>query len=255
MSIKEGLMNFKNKVAIITGASRGIGRATALAMAKRGADILVNYYRSDQAAHEVADEITAMGRKAIAVHADIGDPHDIDLMFQEFDEHFDRLDVLVNNAGDAHLIPLENLTVDIWDDIMSLDLRGPFLCAKAAAKRMVPRKYGRIVNISSIAMTRGMEDDPAYAAAKSGMHGFTKSIARYLGKHNITVNTVAPGPIDTELAKKIPDEIRKAVAASSPLGKEGTPEDVADAILFFASDLSRHVTGQYILVDGGLEMP
>jgi 3-oxoacyl-[acyl-carrier protein] reductase len=172
------------------------------------------------------------------------------------DRVFGKLDILINNAGLGIPKPLEEITLEFWDNILDIDLTGPFLCTQAAAQRMIPRKYGRIVNISSIGGVRGMDIDPAYTAAKAGLLGLTKSTARYLGKHNITVNSVCPGPTDTDLPRQhLPAEMRLAVAKSSALGREAAPEDVADAILFFASDFSRHVTGQMILVDGGIVMP
>jgi 3-oxoacyl-[acyl-carrier protein] reductase len=248
-------MDFTGKVALVTGAGRGIGRATALALARGGADVLVNYLENQKTANEVVEKIQAMGKKALAVSADVGIPSEVTAMFQKLDGVFGRIDILVNNAGTGTPIPLEEITVDFWEKILQVDLTGPFLCAQAAAARMIPRKYGRIVNISSIGGVQGIGIDPAYAAAKAGLLGFTKSIARHLGKHNITVNAVSPGPTETELNRKLPEDMRKRVAESSALGRYGTPEDVADAILFFASDYSRHVTGQMILVDGGIAMP
>ena len=248
-------MDFKGKVALVTGGGRGIGRATALALARGGADVLVNYLENKERADEVVDKIQAMGRKAVAVQANVGNQSEVTAMFQQLDRALGPVDILINNAGTGVPIPLEEITIDFWNNILSVDLTGAFLCAQAAAAQMIPKKYGRIVNISSIGGVQGIAIDPAYAAAKSGLLGFTKSIARGLGKHNITVNAVSPGPIDTELNRKLPEEMRQRVADASALGHIGHPEDVADAILFFASDHSRHVTGQMILVDGGIAMP
>jgi 3-oxoacyl-[acyl-carrier protein] reductase len=248
-------MDFKDKVALVTGGSRGIGRATAIALAKGGADVIVNYLRDTDAAEEVVEKIKILDQKAIAVQADVGDPHQVIELFKQSDQDFDGLDILINNAGTGTLKPIEEISMDFWNEILRVDLTGPFLCTQAAAKRMIPKKYGRIVNVSSIGGVRGIADDPAYSAAKSGLNGFTKSMARYLGKHNIIVNTVAPGPTETELSQTLPPKMREGIAKASALGRMGTPEDVADAILFFASDYARHVTGQLILVDGGIEMP
>ena len=248
-------MDFTGKVALVTGGGRGIGRATALGLAQRGADVLVNYLQNKKTADEVVEKIQAMGRKALAVRANVGKQTEVKSMFLEMDSYFGQIDILINNAGTGKLIPLEEMTMDFWNSILEIDLTGPFLCAQAAAVRMIPRKYGRIVNISSIGGVNGIAMDPSYTAAKAGLMGFTKSIARYLGKHNITVNSVSPGPTDTELSAKLPKEMREHVARSSALGRIGSPEDVADAILFFASDYSRHVTGQMILADGGIVMP
>jgi 3-oxoacyl-[acyl-carrier protein] reductase len=249
-------MDLTGKVALVTGGARGIGRATALALAKGGADVLVNYLQNRDAADQVVKMIQGFGRKSVAVQADVGKRSEIVTLFEKLDKVFGRLDILINNAGTGIPKPLEEITLDFWESILQVDLTGPFLCTQAAAQRMIPRKYGRIVNISSIAGVRGMDIDPAYTAAKAGLLGFTKSMARYLGKYNITVNSVCPGPTDTDLPKKhLPEEIRVGVAKSSALGRIGKPEEVADAILFFASDYSRQVTGQMILVDGGIVMP
>jgi 3-oxoacyl-[acyl-carrier protein] reductase len=248
-------MDFLGKVALVTGGGRGIGRATALALARGGADVLVNYLENHKAANDVVKEIQAMGRKAVAAQANVGNQSEVTAMFQQLDQALGPIDILINNAGTGVPIPLEEIGIDFWNNILKVDLTGAFLCAQAAAARMIPRKYGRIVNVSSIGGVQGIAIDPAYSAAKAGLLGFTKSIARGLGKHNITVNAVSPGPIDTELNRKLPEEMRQRVADSSALGHIGQPEDVADAILFFASDYSRHVTGQMILVDGGIAMP
>lgn len=248
-------MNLSGKVALVTGGSRGIGKATSLALARAGADVLVNYLQNHAAAAAVVEEIKGMGRRCIAVAADVGERSDVKALYERLDETFGKLDILVNNAGTGTIKPLEEITVEFWENILRVDLTGPFLCTQAAARRMIPRRYGRIVNISSIGGVRGMGMDPPYSAAKAGLLGFTKSTARYLGKYNITVNAVSPGPTETELSRTLPEEVRAGAAKSSALGRMGTAEEVADAILFFASDYSRHVTGQMILVDGGIVMP
>lgn len=249
-------MDFTGKVALVTGGGRGIGRATALALARAGADVLVNYLQNRDAANQVVEMIQALGRRSLAVPANVGKRSEVETLFEQLDKAFGKLDILVNNAGTGVPKPLEEITLDFWERILQVDLTGPFLCTQAAARRMIPRKYGRIVNVSSIAGVHGMGIDPAYTAAKAGLLGFTKSAARYLGQYNITVNSVSPGPTDTDLPRQhLSEEMRVGVAKSSALGRIGNPEDVADAILFFASDYSRHVTGQMILVDGGIVMP
>jgi len=249
-------MNLTGKVALVTGGGRGIGRATALALGRAGADVLVNYRQNHESATEVVKMIQSLGRKSVAVRANVGNQSEVEVLFTELDRNFGKLDILVNNAGIGSLIPLEQITLDFWDSVLRVDLTGPFLCTQAAARRMIPNKYGRIVNVSSIAAVHGMDLDPTYTAAKAGLLGFTKSTARYLGKYDITVNAVCPGPTDTELpGKEIPKEMVEAIVKSSALGRIGKPEEVADVILFLASDYSRHVTGQMMLVDGGIEMP
>lgn len=248
-------MDLTDKIALVTGGSRGIGRAACLSLAQAGADVVVNYFRNQEAANEVVHAIQDLGRRAIAVKADVGNQRETEAMFARLDEAFGRIDILVNNAGTGLSQPLEKLTVDAWNNLLNTYLTGPFLCTQAAANRMIPRKYGRIVNVSSIAGVRGMELDPAYSAAKAGLLGFTKSVARYLGKHNITVNAIAPGPTITQGVEHVPEEVMNKNVQLSALGRPGKPEDIADAIRFFASDDSRHVTGQMILVDGGIIMP
>jgi len=249
-------MNLTGKVALVTGGGRGIGRATALALGRAGADVLVNYRQNHESATEVVKMIQSLGRKSVAVRANVGNQSEVEVLFTELDRTFGKLDILVNNAGIGSLIPLEKITLDFWDSVLRVDLTGPFLCTQAAARRMIPKKYGRIVNVSSIAAVHGMDLDPTYTAAKAGLLGLTKSAARYLGKYDITVNAVCPGPTDTELpGKEIPKEMVEAIVKSSALGRIGKPEEVADVILFLASDYSRHVTGQMMLVDGGIEMP
>jgi 3-oxoacyl-[acyl-carrier protein] reductase len=248
-------MDFTGKVALVTGGGRGIGRATALVLARKGADVAVNYLQNDATAGEVVKAIQEMGRKSVAIKANVGVESEVEAMFADIDLVFGRIDILVNNAGTGKVIPLDEITLEFWNSVLQVDLTGPFLCTRAAAKRMTAQKYGRIVNISSIGGVRGIGPDPSYTAAKSGLIGFTRSAARYLGQHNITVNTVSPGPVHTELSATLPDSMRSDVIKTSALGRWGRPEDVADAILFFASDYSRHVTGQMILADGGIHMP
>jgi 3-oxoacyl-[acyl-carrier protein] reductase len=249
------MMDFTGKVALVTGGGRGIGRATALGLARGGADVIVNYLRDRDSAKEVVEGIESLGRKALSVQADVGSQPEVEALFAHVDRAFGKIDILINNAALGGPKSLEEIDLDFWDRILKINLTGPFLCTQAAARRMIPRKYGRIVNVSALAGVRGGDMNPAYTASKAGLMGFTKSAARYLGKHNITVNCVSPGPIETEFSKQLPEQIRANVAKLSALGRAGAPEDAADAILFFASDLSRHVTGQMILADGGIEMP
>lgn len=248
-------MDLSGKVALVTGGGRGIGRATALALARAGADVVVNYVRNHEAAMEVVQGIEALGKRAVAVQANVGVPSEVEALFGRADEAFGALSILINNAGTGTLKPLEEVTVDFWNQMLQIDLTGPFLCTQAAVRRMVPRRYGRIVNVSSIGAVVGIGLDAPYTAAKAGLLGFTKSSARYLGRHNITVNSVCPGPTDTDLGRALPEEMRTGVANRSATGRISTPEEVADAILFFASDYCRQVTGQTILVDGGINMP
>jgi 3-oxoacyl-[acyl-carrier protein] reductase len=248
-------MDLSGRTALVTGSSRGIGRATAIALAREGADVIVNYVRNQAAAMEVKEAIEGHGRHAMAVQADVSIPSEVEALFKEIDTHFGRLDILVNNAAISHIALLEETTVNLWNNVIQGDLTSAFLCTQAAALRMIPKKYGRIVNISSIGGVLGMEIDPAYSAAKSGLLGLTRSTARSLGRHNITVNAVCPGLVETDMSSILPEEVRPWTIQESALHRIGVAEDVADAILFFASDYSRHVTGQTLLVDGGVAMP
>ena len=249
------MFDLTGKTALVTGGAMGIGRGISLALAKQGADVAIADIAIDKA-NETVVEIKKLGRKATAIKCDVTKKEEVDQTVKTVIDTFGKLDILVNNAGIGSLIPLEQITLDFWDSVLRVDLTGPFLCTQAAARRMIPNKYGRIVNVSSIAAVHGMDLDPTYTAAKAGLLGFTKSTARYLGKYDITVNAVCPGPTDTELpGKEIPKEMVEAIVKSSALGRIGKPEEVADVILFLASDYSRHVTGQMILVDGGIEMP
>jgi 3-oxoacyl-[acyl-carrier protein] reductase len=244
-------MNLTGKKALVTGASRGIGRATAIALAREGAEVIVNYISNQTAALEVEKEITRSGGLAHLVRADVSVQSGVDALFRAVDTYLGGLDILVNNAAIAHLASLGQATVEIWNRILQADLTSTFLCTQAAALRMIPKKYGRIVNISSIGGVTGIEIDPSYASAKAGVIGLTKSTARALGRHNITVNVICPGLIETDMSSMLPEEAKAWTIQEAALHRIGAPEDVADAILFFASDLSRHVTGQTLLVDGG----
>jgi 3-oxoacyl-[acyl-carrier protein] reductase len=254
---KEDEMDLHGKVALVTGSGRGIGKATAAALARAGADVVINDI--DDATPDVVATIQDLGRKVLYLRADAGNRADVEVMFKELEKAFGKLDILVNNLGfGGGLTPLEAITDDFWNTVFRLNITASFLCTQAAARLMIPRSYGRIVNVSSIAGVSGMAMHPTYTAAKAAVLGFTKSTARYLGKHNITVNAVSPGPTATELPPHhIPwrQKMREEEASKGALGRVGEPEAVADAILFFASDYSRHVTGQMILVDGGIVMP
>ncbi len=248
-------MDFEGKVALVTGGGRGIGRATVLGLARLGADVVVNYLSDHDAANKVVETVKGLGRKAVSVQADVGSQPEVEALFNRIDAAFGKLDILINNAALGGPKSLEEIDLDFWDRVVRTNLTGPFLCTQAAARRMIPRRYGRIVNISSLAGVRGADMNPAYTASKAGVIGFTKSAARYLGKYNITVNCVSPGPVETEFSKQLPDQVRQGAVKLAALGRAGTPEDIADAILFFASDHARHVTGQMVLADGGIEMP
>lgn len=240
------------KVALVTGAGRGIGRTIALTLAKYGADVAVNYNGSKEKAQEVAEEIRSMGRNAILVKGNVASCEDCEAMFAQIEETFGKIDILVNNAG----ITRDNLAVRMSEEeftqVIDTNLKGAFFCMKEAGKRMMKKRYGRIVNISSISGVRGNAGQINYCAAKAGIVGMTKSLAKELAARNITVNAVAPGYIDTDMTAVLPEKVKEAAVAQIPLKRMGKPEDIAETVAFLASDKASYITGQTILVDGGM---
>jgi 3-oxoacyl-[acyl-carrier protein] reductase len=250
-------MRFDGKVAVVTGASRGIGRATAVALAREGCTLVVNYNRNQEKARDVVDAIKAVKSRAIAVRCDVSVRSEVDAMFKTTVDEFGKVDVLVNNAGIAVAAPILETTDDVWDRTLNTNLKSVLLCTQAAAKYMMQRRYGRIVNISSNSgFGIACLGETAYAASKAGVIQLTRSAALELGQHGINVNCVAPGAIDTEmlrggLTEEKYAELIEGRKKISSLGVIGKPEDVANAVLFFASDDSRFITGKTLLVDGG----
>ncbi|MCH4072270.1 3-oxoacyl-[acyl-carrier-protein] reductase [Pseudoramibacter sp.] len=241
-------------VVLVTGGSRGIGRATCLAFAKAGYDVAVNFAGNESAAQETADACRALNPEGkIAVYrADVADADAVDALFKKIKADYGRLDVLVNNAG----ITRDNLIAltkpEDFDAVIATDLRGVFLCMKAAGRMMMRQRHGRIINVSSVVGLRGNAGQVSYAAAKAGVIGMTKSLAKELGRRNVTVNAVAPGFIQTDMTDALDDKQKDAAAKDIPLNRLGTPEDVAGVIAFLASDAASYITGQVIPVDGGM---
>lgn len=242
------------KVALVTGASRGIGRSTALLLAERGAKIVVNYAGNQAAAEEVVAKIKQLGSEAIAVQGDVAIADDAAKLIDVAVNTFGRLDILVNNAGITRDNLLIRMKEEDWDQVIATNLKGVFNCTKAAAKVMMKQRYGRIINLTSVVALLGNPGQANYVAAKAGVIGLTKSNARELGARNITVNAVAPGYIQTDMTAGLNQEVRESLHKQIPLGRLGDPEDVAKAIVFLASDDSAYITGQVFAVDGGMAM-
>ena len=247
-------MNLSGKTALVTGASRGIGRAIALDLAARGASVVVNYNASEEAAQDVVKTITDAGGKAVAIKADVSKFDEADTLIKASIEALGKLDILVNNAGTTRDMLLMQMKEDDWDHVLQADLKSVFNCCKAATRPMIRQRSGRIVNITSVVGLSGQAGQANYAAAKAGMVGFSKSLAKELGSRNITVNCVAPGFIPTALTNVLSDAQKQAITTATPLNRFGTPEEIAYAVSFLASDLAAFITGVVLTVDGGLVM-
>lgn len=246
-------MGLKDKTAIVTGGSRGIGKAVALALAKAGADIAVADVNLE-AAEEAANEIRALGRKALAVKANVADSADAKKMVETAVKEFGKVDILVNNAGITRDTLLMRMKEEDWDAVLNVNLKGVYNCTKAVVSGMMKRRYGRIVNIASVVGITGNAGQANYASAKAGMIGFTKSIAKEVASRGITVNAVAPGFIQTQMTDVLPEDVKAKLMEQIPIGRLGQPEDIANAVLFLASDSASYITGQTISVNGGMVM-
>ncbi len=243
-----------NRVIVVTGASRGIGRAIAAALAEPGAEVVINYNSSPEAARETAAAVEARGAKAHLHRFNIADADEVKEAFKGIVKDLGRVDVLVNNAGITRDNLLAMMKPSEWDDVLDTNLKGVFLCSQAVTKPMMKQRYGRIVNITSVVGAMGNPGQTNYAAAKAGIIGFTRSLARELVSRGITVNAVAPGYIETEMTRKMPEKAREAVLAQIPAGRIGAPEEVAAAVKFLVSDQAAYITGQVLHVNGGMFM-
>lgn len=245
---------FSGRVALVTGASRGIGRAIALRLASEGADIAVNYRTDLEAATEAADAIQSLGVRCALVQGDVGLPTDAAGMVATCTAQLGGIHVLVNNAGVSADMLTMRLSEEDWDRVLDTDLKGAFLTTKAALRPMIRQRWGRIINIASVVAYTGNAGQASYASAKAGLIGLSKSVAREVATRGITVNVVAPGLVDTDMTDRLSEEIRTWMLDQVPMGRPGTVEDVAAAVAFLASDDAAYMTGQTIKVDGGMVM-
>mgnify|MGYP001449015776 CR=1 FL=1 len=249
------MKRFEGKVAIITGASRGIGRAIAEELAKGGANVVVNYSGNEEKANEVVQFVKdTYGVEAMSYRADVSNAEEVDAMVKATKETFGAIDFLVNNAGITRDMLLMRLKEEDWDDVLRINLKGAFLTTKAVTRTMMRQRAGRIVNIASVVGVMGNAGQANYAAAKAGLIGLTKSAARELASRNIQVNAVAPGFIETDMTDVLTDEQKEAMLQVIPMQQLGQPEDVAKAVAFLLSEDARYITGQTLHIDGGMVM-
>lgn len=247
-------MSLEGKTVLVTGGSRGIGKAIALAFAKEGANVIINYTSNVEAAEDTVKEIENLNVKGLAVKANISKSEEVQRLMDEIEENFDNIDILINNAG----VTKDNLFVKMkeedWDEVMDINLKGVFLCTKAVVRKMIRQKYGRIINMSSVVGILGNPGQANYCASKAGVIGFTKSLAREVASRNITVNAIAPGFIDTDMTRVLPEGVKEKLVDTIPMKRYGKPGDIANLAVFLSSDMANYITGQVIHVDGGMAM-
>ena len=245
-------MTMKESVALVTGGSRGIGRAICLELARQGAAVAVNYAGNEAAAQETVEACRALGVEAEAFQADVADPAACEQLIQAVKERFGKVDILVNNAGITRDGLLMTAKADDFDRVLSTNLKLAYFCMKAASKLMMRQRYGRIINLSSVVGLRGNPGQTSYSASKAGILGLTKSAAKELATRGVTVNAVAPGFIETDMTAVLPENAKTAMLSTIPMGHPGQPEDVARAVAYFAQPESAYITGQVLCVDGGM---
>lgn len=254
MSIYPQGLSLENRVALVTGGSRGIGKAIALELADRGASVAVNYVKSSQAAEEVVAQIKASGGQAQAFQADIAQYDQAQDLIKATLASFGGLDILINNAGITRDTLIMMMSEEDWDLVQATNLKGTFNCAKAAIRHMMRKRFGRIINITSVSGQMGNAGQTNYAASKAGQIGFTKALAREVAARKITVNAIAAGYIQTDIWASVPEEAREMALSIIPLGRKGQPEEIAYAAAFLASEQAAYITGQVLGVDGGMAM-
>ena len=245
-------MDLTGKSAIVTGASRGIGRAIAVALARAGADVAINYAGNAEAAKKTEELCAAYGANTLVLKADVANAEECKTMVEQAKERFGKIDILVNNAGITRDKLMIGMSETDFMDVINTNLKGAFLCMQLVSKLMLKQRCGRIINLSSVVGLHGNAGQVNYAASKAGVIGMTKSAAKELASRNITVNAVAPGMIETDMTAVIPEKAKEAMMVSIPAGRAGKPEEIADMVVFLASDKAAYITGQVISVDGGM---
>ena len=245
-------IDLAGSVALVTGASRGIGAVIASRLAQAGAKVGVNYLTSAKAAAEVVDAITKAGGEALLVEGDVTKEAAASSAVKQVVDRWERIDILVNNAGINRDRLLLRMSADDWDQVLEVDLKGAFLCTKYVMSHLIKQHSGRIINISSVVGISGNPGQANYAAAKAGLIGFTKAVAREVASRNVTVNALAPGYVNTGMVEQLPEETRKQILSRIPMGRFGTAEDVAEAVVFLCSEGAGYITGQVLTIDGGL---
>jgi 3-oxoacyl-[acyl-carrier protein] reductase len=248
------MFDLSEKVALVTGGSRGIGRAIALALAQRGARVAVNYVANAQAAEEVVQRIAGCGGQAVAIQGDVSQAQDARRLVDETLAAFNALHILVNNAGLTQDDLLLRMSEEAWDRVLAVNLRGAYLCTKAALRPMIRQRWGRIISIASVAGLVGNAGQANYAAAKAGLIGFTKAVAKEVASRSVTANAIAPGLVRSEMTADLTEAQKQAVLQLVPLGRPATPEEIAPAVVFLASEEAGYITGGVLAVDGGLVM-
>ena len=245
-------MTLNNKISLVTGGTRGIGREVALALAKEGSDVAISYTSNEELALNIVEEIKNLGVNSIAVEANVANNDDVVNMIKTVEEKLGTIDILVNNAGITKDNILIKMSEEDWDSVLDVNLKGVFLCSKAVARAMMKKRYGKIINISSVVGINGNPGQSNYSASKAGVIGFTKSIAKELASRGIRINAIAPGFIETDMTNALKDEIKNEMMKNIPLNSFGQPKDIAHLALFLASEKSDYITGEVIKVDGGM---
>ncbi len=246
-------MELAEKIALVTGAAQGIGKAIALLLARHGADVIVSDINLEKA-EETSKEIEGMGRRTLALKVNVADPGDVERMVETIIEKFSRIDILVNNAGITRDRLILRMSVEDWDAVLDVNLKGTFNCTKSVIRHMSRQKSGKIVNIASVVGMMGNAGQANYAASKAGVIGFTKTIAREFAQRGININVIAPGYIQTPMTEVLPEKAKEELKKLIPMGRLGQPEDVAQAVLFLVSEASSYMTGQILNVNGGIYM-